>query len=48
VIALFYYEDLTVEDVAGVLGCSASTVKVHLHRARETLRTRVSRTERSS
>jgi RNA polymerase sigma-70 factor (ECF subfamily) len=47
-IALFYYEDLPVEDVAGVLGCSVSTVKVHLHRARETLRNRVSRTERSS
>jgi RNA polymerase sigma-70 factor (sigma-E family) len=42
VIALFYYEDLSVEDVAGVLGCSMSTVKVHLHRARETLRARVS------
>jgi len=42
VIALFYYEDLSVEDVAGVLGCSVSTVKVHLHRARETLRARVS------
>ena len=48
VVALFYYEDLTVEDVAGVLGCSPSTVKVHLHRARQTLRTRVSRTEGSS
>ncbi len=48
VVALFYYEDLSVEDVAHVLGCSASTVKVHLHRAREALRTRVSRTERSS
>jgi RNA polymerase sigma-70 factor, ECF subfamily len=48
VVALFYYEDLTVEDVAGVLGCSPSTVKVHLHRARETLRARVSRTEESS
>lgn len=47
VIALFYYEDLSVEEVAGVLGCSKSTVKVHLHRARETLRTRVSRTEGS-
>lgn len=48
VIALFYYEDLSVEDVAGVLGCSVSTVKVHLHRAREALRTRVSKTGRSS
>jgi RNA polymerase sigma-70 factor (sigma-E family) len=45
VIALFYYEDMSVEDVSGVLGCSVSTVKVHLHRAREALRSRVSRTE---
>jgi RNA polymerase sigma-70 factor (sigma-E family) len=45
VVALFYYEDLSVEDVASVLDCSVSTVKVHLHRARETLRSRVSRTE---
>lgn len=48
VVALFYYEDLPVEDVAHVLGCSTSAVKVHLHRAREALRTRVSRTEWSS
>ena len=48
VVALFYYEDLSVDDVAHVLGCSTSTVKVHLHRAREALRTRVSRTEGSS
>lgn len=45
VVALFYYEDLSVEDVADVLGCSVSTVKVHLHRARNSLRTCVSRTE---
>jgi RNA polymerase sigma-70 factor (ECF subfamily) len=48
VVALFYYEDLSVDDVAGILGCSPSTVKVHLHRARETLRKSVSRTEGSS
>jgi RNA polymerase sigma-70 factor (ECF subfamily) len=45
VIALFYYEDLSVTDVAGVLGCSVSTVKVHLHRGREALRSRVSKAE---
>jgi RNA polymerase sigma-70 factor (sigma-E family) len=45
VVALYYYEDLSVEDVAGVLGCSVSTVKVHLHRAREALRSRFSKTE---
>lgn len=43
VVALFYYEDLSVEDVADLLRCSVSTVKVHLHRAREALRSRVSR-----
>jgi RNA polymerase sigma-70 factor (sigma-E family) len=48
VVALYYYEDLSVEDVAGVLGCSVSTAKVHLHRAREALRARVPRTEWSS
>jgi len=45
VVALFYYEDMSVEDVAGMLGCTVSTVKVHLHRARETLRSRIPRTE---
>jgi len=44
VVALFYYEDLSVQDVAGVLGCSVSTVKVHLHRARDALRACVTRT----
>jgi len=44
VVALFYYEDLSVQDVAGVMGCSASTVKVHLHRARDALRTCVTPT----
>jgi RNA polymerase sigma-70 factor (ECF subfamily) len=48
VIALYYYEDLYVEEVADVLGCSVSTVKVHLHRGRQALRTRVSRTEEPS
>jgi RNA polymerase sigma-70 factor (ECF subfamily) len=45
VIALFYYDDLSVVDVARALGCSESTVKVHLHRARVALRSRVPRTE---
>ncbi len=37
-VVLHYLEDLSVKDVAALLGCSESTVKVHLHRARNTLR----------
>jgi RNA polymerase sigma-70 factor (ECF subfamily) len=35
--ALHYALDMSVADVAEVLGCSEGTVKVHLHRARATL-----------
>ncbi|HTK32297.1 MAG TPA: sigma-70 family RNA polymerase sigma factor [Candidatus Saccharimonadaceae bacterium] len=38
VIALFYYEDRSVEDVAIVLGMPENTVKTHLSRARAALR----------
>jgi RNA polymerase sigma factor (sigma-70 family) len=48
VVALFYYEDMAVDEIAVVLGCSTATVKVHLHRARESLRGRITRTEWSS
>lgn len=37
VVALHYLEDRSVEDIAGVLGCAPSTVKVHLYRARAAL-----------
>jgi RNA polymerase sigma-70 factor, ECF subfamily len=37
VVTLFYLEDRSVDDIAGILRCSSSTVKVHLHRARRTL-----------
>jgi RNA polymerase sigma-70 factor (ECF subfamily) len=37
VIALTYVEDLGVEQVAAVLGCSVSSVKTHLRRGRATL-----------
>jgi RNA polymerase sigma-70 factor (ECF subfamily) len=37
VIALHYVEDLPVKEIAGALGCSASTASVHLHRARTRL-----------
>lgn len=36
-VALFYLEDLPVDEVAHLLGVSASTVKQHLHRARARL-----------
>lgn len=36
-IALFYYEDRPVEEVASILGCSEATVRVHLHRGRRRL-----------
>jgi RNA polymerase sigma-70 factor (ECF subfamily) len=34
VVALHYLDDLPVNEVADVLGCSVSTASVHLHRAR--------------
>ena len=33
-VALFYLEDRPVTEVAELMGCTESTVKVHLHRAR--------------
>lgn len=36
-VALHYLEDRPVADIAEVLGCRASTVKVHLHRGRQAL-----------
>jgi RNA polymerase sigma-70 factor (ECF subfamily) len=36
-VVLFYYERLTLQEIAHVLGCSSSTVGVHLHRARARL-----------
>ena len=36
-VVLFYYEDRPVDEVARILGCSPSTVKVHLHKARKRL-----------
>ena len=40
-IALFYLEDRAVADIAEVLGCTASTVKVHLHKGRASLARRL-------
>ena len=36
-IALRYHDDKSIDDIADVLGCSAATVRVHLHRGRRTL-----------
>jgi len=33
-VALYYLEDMPIAEVADVLGCSNSTARVHLHRAR--------------
>lgn len=39
VVHLFYAEDLSLEDIASVLGVPPGTVKSRLHRARESLKT---------
>ena len=44
VIALHYLEDRPVADIAWILGCSPSTVKVHLHKGREQLAERLADT----
>lgn len=38
-IALFYLEDLSTREISEALGCSESTARVHLHKARTTLAT---------
>jgi RNA polymerase sigma-70 factor (ECF subfamily) len=40
-IALYYVDDLSVDAVAQLLGCSAGAVKTHLSRGRQTLATRI-------
>jgi RNA polymerase sigma-70 factor (sigma-E family) len=37
VVALFYYEDRPVAEIADILDCTEATVKVHLHKARQRL-----------
>lgn len=41
VIALRFYEDMSVDQIAGVLGCRAATVRTHLARALAALRVAV-------
>lgn len=40
-IALFYVDDMTVATIAEIMECAESTVKVHLHKARQTLADRL-------
>jgi RNA polymerase sigma-70 factor (ECF subfamily) len=40
-VALFYLEDRSAEEIAEILHCSPSTVRVHLHRGRATLEQRL-------
>jgi RNA polymerase sigma-70 factor (ECF subfamily) len=40
-VALFYLEDRSAEEIAEILHCSVSTVRVHLHRGRMTLEERL-------
>jgi RNA polymerase sigma factor (sigma-70 family) len=37
-VVLFYWDDRSISEIAGILGTSQSTVKQHLHRARHQLR----------
>ena len=41
VIHLFYYEDMSVADIAKYLGIKETTVKTQLHRGRELLKTKL-------
>jgi RNA polymerase sigma-70 factor (ECF subfamily) len=43
VVLLYYQDDLSVEEIARVVGCRAGAVKVALHRARARLRERLER-----
>jgi len=47
VVALYYYEDRSVEEVGRVLELPVNTVKTHLHRARAALRAAMRREEGS-
>lgn len=48
VLALHYYEDLPVADIAGLLGVAEGTVKAHLHKGRTSLRKRLGAREGES
>jgi RNA polymerase sigma-70 factor (ECF subfamily) len=40
-LALYYYEDKSVAEIARVLRCGEATVKTHLHRGRRALATKL-------
>jgi RNA polymerase sigma factor (sigma-70 family) len=40
-VSLYFLEDKSIEDIADILDISPSTARVHLHRARQTLRDRL-------
>lgn len=40
-VVLFYFEDRPISEIAQILECSLSTAKVHLHKARKKLATRI-------
>lgn len=40
-VALFYVDEMTVATIAEIMECTESTVKVHLHKARQTLAARL-------
>lgn len=42
VVVLHYVSDLSVAEIGEILGCSPGTVKAHLHRARQQLKTTLS------
>lgn len=46
VVLLFEYEDLSYEEISGVLGCSPKAVETRLYRARKILREKLARFQR--
>ncbi len=38
VLILYYYEDLSISEIANILGVKPSTIKTRLHRARKNLK----------
>ncbi len=42
IMMLHYFQDLKIQEIAGLLGLKASTVKVRLHRARQSLKRHLS------
>ena len=45
VIVLFYYNDLSIQEIAGICRCSQGTIKSRLFSGRKALKTKFARTE---